>query len=272
MDERLITELRSEFVDSSSGMDSLSKSDFCRLVEYGKISGDELRLRRQLRRRQLGEPLEYIIGYQEFRGLRFAVDKRVYITDPEVTHLVDATVEWGQAFLKKKGRAPQLVEFGVGCGSLAISIKRELPEACVIGLDLDPDAIVVARENAASHNVDILLLDSDLFSGLPAGIEPDLIFGDPPWGDDESMYDHNRPAAHYHAMPALSAFPRGGLVSVHEAILADVASRGWSSEVLLNCGILDGKTVDSLGKNTIWHKKLMFDDVSLFHCRMCESL
>ncbi len=259
--------LREEFVNADSL--PISPADFDHLVGTSGCSGDVARLRRHLRRRQLGEPLEYIVGHQVFRGRRFTVDKRVYITDQELTHLVDTVVKAGREFMATHNRPPTLVEFGVGCGSLAISVKQDFPEAEVIGVDLDSDAIAVARENAAFHQVDIQLVESDLFSDLPRGVVPDIIFGDPPWGDNDSIYDEARPAAHYHAMPPLSAFPVGSITAVHEAILADVFSRSWASQIILNLGVLDKVSVNRLTGVSSWHEIFTFDNsTSILHCRM----
>ena len=249
---------------------SVSAADFERLCRECGDPPDRRRLRRYLRRRQLGEPIEYILGFQEFRGRRFVVDKRVYITDPELTHLVDAVTGYGRELFSGGGDSgePVVVEFGVGCGSLAISIKKELPEARVFGVDLDSDAIAVSLENAMRHHADVLLLESDLFSDFPGQIVPDIIFGDPPWGDEDSVYDDGRPASHYQAMPLLSAFPVGGITAVHEALLEDVRQRGWESSIFLNLGTLQDQHVERLAGLTAWHERLRFGEVSVLHCKM----
>lgn len=252
---------------ASDSANPVLPEDFRRLSDECGNPPDQNRLRRYLRRRQLGEPLEYILGYQEFRGRRFVIDKRVYITDPELTHLVDAVVGEAQTFADREGADPVIAEFGVGCGSLAISVKKELSGARVMGVDLDSDAIAVALKNTLLHHTDILLLESDLFSGLPPEIVPDIIFGDPPWGDEESVYDDERPAAHYQAMPLLSAFPVGGITAVHEAILADVRQRGWNSSIFLNLGTLHERHIMRLVELTAWHELLNFGGVSVLHCK-----
>ena len=259
-----IEQLHEEFVIQGGVLEA----DYDFLATACSDTPDLGRLRRMLRRRQLGEPREYVAGFQMFRGRRFDVDKRVYITDQELTHLVDTVVKRGQQLLESEGRPPVMVEFGVGCGSLSISVKKELPEARVIGLDLDGDAIEVAMKNANHHQVDLLLLESDLFGALPPEIIPDIIFGDPPWGDDSSLYDDERSAAHYHAMPPLSAFPVGGITAVHEAVLADISQRGWKSDILLNLGILDHIHVRKLEALTSNSEIFTVDNASVLLCNM----
>lgn len=262
--ENEIQQLLAEFVIEGG----VSAADFDFLAS---ACADPARLRRLLRRRQLGEPREYVVGYQDFRGRRFAIDKRVYITDPELTHLVGAVVSVGRSILEERKRPPVLVEFGAGCGSLAISVKKELPGARVIGLDLDGDAIAVAAENARLHQADVWLLESDFFSALPPELVPDLIFGDPPWGDETSLYDEGRPASHYQAMPILSAFPSGGITAVHEAILRSVGSRGWDAEVLLNLGTLGDEHVAPLQAMTATHEILRFENGAILRCKVEPS-
>ena len=247
----------------------ITPADYDFLLSACGPDPDPARLRRLLRRRQLGEPREYVAGFQDFRGRRFAIDKRVYITDPELTHLVDVVLERGRQIAERQQRPPVIVEFGVGCGSLSISVKKEFPEARVIGLDLDADALPVADANARTHHADILLIESDLFSDLPSEIVPDLIFGDPPWGDETSLYGDERPASHYQAMPPLSAFPPGGITAVHEAILSAAHQRGWHCELLLNLGILGAGDIDRICRMTLNPDVLRFDNAAVLRCNVC---
>ncbi|HVW21583.1 MAG TPA: methyltransferase domain-containing protein [Opitutaceae bacterium] len=205
----------------------------------GACGGDAVRLKRWIKRRMAGEPLAHVTGQLEFRGLRLAVDKRAYVTDPELGHLVEAVLRRGRDFLAAAGRGPVVAEIGVGCGSLALALKRELPQARVVGLDLDPDCLELAKANAGRLGLEVRLVESDLFDSWPADLgAPDLVFGDPPWGDESTLYGADRAAGHYRAMPAASAFPLGGRTGMHRQVLRAVADRGWWSEVWLNGGVL----------------------------------
>jgi hypothetical protein len=95
-----------------------------------------------------------------------------------------------------------------------------------------------------------------------------VIFGDPPWGGEDSVYDDERPASHYHAMPLLSAFPVGGISAVHEAILSDVRARQWPSRVLLNLGVLPEVHIQRLALLTGSHEVLRFGEVGVLACRL----
>ncbi len=213
--------------------------------------GDALRLKRWLKRRASGEPVAHIVGHFTFRGLSFAIDKRAYVTDPELTHLVDAVLARAKALRAAGRRAPLLADFGVGCGSLALAIRHHLPAARIVGLDLDPDALAVAARNATAHRLALRLIESDLFDSWPTTLRaPDLIYGDPPWGDATTLYETTeRPAGHYHAMPPVSAFPLGGRTGVHAQILRAVARLGWHSEIWLNGGVLPPAELTALARN-----------------------
>jgi hypothetical protein len=250
---------------------SLPSDDLTALAEAA--GDDPRRLKRWIKRRLAGEPLAHIVGSFSFRGLRFAVDKRAYVTDPELTHLVDAVLGRARAFQEAAGRPPLLADFGVGCGSLALAIKQALPKVEVVGLEIDPDALAVAAKNAAAHGLTLRLVESDLFDDWPADLPaPDLIYGDPPWGDATTLYAGDRPAAHYGAMPPASAFPLGGRTGVHAQILRAVAARGWAAEIWLNGGVLPREELAALaGRAADWEVLSPAAGVRLLRCRMVPA-
>lgn len=201
--------------------------------------GDEERLAQMLAEVAAGAPAPYVAGFLLFRGHRFRIDRRAFITDPETSALVDVVLAEGDRLAATLGRAPCLVEFGVGAGSLAISVKLARPDWQLTGLDIDAGALTLARENASLHGVELRLIQSDFLSALPAGEAPDLIFGDPPWGGSEDLYDDERDERWYRQMPPHSAFPDdGGQTSVHDALIAATIARHWPTLLVLNYGVL----------------------------------
>lgn len=119
-----------------------------------------------LRRRASREPLQYVLGTQEFCGRELAVGPAVLIPRPETELIVEEV-------LARKAGMPQplIVDVGTGSGCLAISLASELPDAVVVAIDRSPDALWVARSNAARHDVAdrIAWIVGDLLTPLLSG-------------------------------------------------------------------------------------------------------
>jgi release factor glutamine methyltransferase len=100
--------------------------------------------------RERGVPLPYVTGEAGFYGRMFGVDRRVLVPRPET----EIAVEWAVRHLKAIGReAGSAADVGTGSGAIAVSLACELPELGVYGTDVSPDALSVARRNAARNNV-----------------------------------------------------------------------------------------------------------------------
>ena len=93
-------------------------------------------VRRRLRR----EPVAYIVGHKAFRRIELEVDRRVLVPRPETELLVEVAVEL---------RPGRVLDVGTGSGAIAIAHADELPEAEVVATDTSPEALEVARANAA---------------------------------------------------------------------------------------------------------------------------
>ena len=207
-------------------------------------AGDASRLEVLRQRARDGEAAAYIAGFLSFAGRRFKIDPRAFITDPETRHLTDVVIEHGR-LLAQRGTAPKILEFGVGAGTLAITVKLAEPNWSVSGIDIDAPALELAAENARSHGVELALYQSDYLAGWPiASGNPDIIFGDPPWGNSEDLYDGERDEDYYRQMPAASAFPPGGLrTGIHDQLIRSLVELGWSSTLILNYGILPAEVI-----------------------------
>lgn len=101
-----------------------------------------------LKARAEGEPLQYLVGKQEFMGLSFAVTPAVLIPRPDTEILAEAALE-----LLRPLPAPLLADIGTGSGALAVSLAYHLPEARVWATDISPAALEVAEKNASAHGV-----------------------------------------------------------------------------------------------------------------------
>ena len=113
-----------------------------------------------IERRKLREPLQYIIGTQEFWGLLFRVTPDVLIPRPETEFVVEAALT-----VVKEHDMPLIVDLCTGSGCIAISLAKELPKARIFATDLSERALAVAQENARLNAVAdrIRFLEGDLF-------------------------------------------------------------------------------------------------------------
>jgi release factor glutamine methyltransferase len=150
-------------------------------VEATRVLGEaELGAYREvIRRRRTGEPVAYVVGRREFFGLDFAVDSRVLIPRPDTETLVDVALDRTRAW-SMHGRALDLC---TGSGCVAIAFARQRPTWEVIGIDLDADALEVARANAlrlgAVHA--LRFLPGDLDAPLDPNERFDLVTANPPY-------------------------------------------------------------------------------------------
>jgi len=124
-------------------------------------------------RRARREPLQYILGSQEFYGLEFEVAPGVLIPRHDTEVLVQEAV-------KRAGTGAQILDIGVGSGCIAVALAKELPDAAVCGVDPSPEALALAERNAQRHGVSLLLSRGSLFEPF-AGREFDLIVSNPPY-------------------------------------------------------------------------------------------
>ena len=136
-------------------------------------------------RRRAGEPVAYLLGVREFYGRSFRVDKRVLIPRPDTETLVEVALER----TKSISLSARVLDLCTGSGCVAITIARERPTMQVIGADISPGALTLARENATRLGaVTLGLAQSDLLQAFdPARSQFDLITANPPYIADAEI-------------------------------------------------------------------------------------
>ncbi|HET7489308.1 MAG TPA: peptide chain release factor N(5)-glutamine methyltransferase [Acidimicrobiales bacterium] len=166
---------------------------------------------RMVKRREAGEPLQYVLGVWGFRTLDLYVDRRVLIPRPET----EIVVEVALAELRRLGRpAPLAVDLGTGSGAIALSLVREVPGAEVWAVDRSPDALAVARANLAGLGraaASVRLAEGTWFAALPPILRGtvDLVVSNPPYVAEGEVDDLPPEVAHYEPRAALVAGPTG---------------------------------------------------------------
>lgn len=141
--------------------------------ERALTDGEAQQLASLIQRRLDGEPVAYIVGQREFFGLPFEVNPAVLIPRPDTELLVELAID----------RLPQggaALDMGTGSGAIAVSVAHSRPDASVTALDLSPEALAVARRNAAANNAHVNFLQSDWYSAVPTQ-RFDVIASNPPY-------------------------------------------------------------------------------------------
>jgi len=132
-----------------------------------------------VKRRGFREPLQYILGYLEFYGLTFSVNKDVLIPRQETEILIETVLN----AIDKEAKV-NILDIGTGSGIIAVTLAKHLPNAKIYAVDKSPEALAVAISNAETHNVAdrITYLQSDvLASRLPINEKIDIIVSNPPY-------------------------------------------------------------------------------------------
>jgi len=141
---------------------------------------------RALCQRCAGTPLQHLTGEQPFRRISVRVQPGVFIPRPETEALVgEALDELGDV------DDPVVVDVGTGTGAVALAIKDERPGAKVFATDLSPEAVELARANAARLSLEMTVVEGDLLDPLPAELRGwvDLVVSNPPYVTEEELQD-----------------------------------------------------------------------------------
>ena len=182
-------------------------------------------------RRQLGEPVAYIVGEKEFFGLLLKVTPAVLVPRPDTETLVEWALECGDRLEKKRanGRPLRVIDLGTGSGAIALALKSVRPHWHISGLDASPEALVVARENGDSLGLPVQWIQGNWLVELPSGeatgiVLFDLIVSNPPYiaPNDEHL-------------PSLGAEPISALVAPDKG-MADLATIVLQAPNHLNMG------------------------------------
>jgi len=132
-----------------------------------------------------GRPLQYVLGYTEFCGLRIGVREGVLIPRPETEELV-------MRIVRQAPPSPTVLDIGTGSGCIAIALDRLIAGAEVHAVDLSERALAIARENAAALGSGVRFFRADALGDLheAAGRQYDIIVSNPPYvpaGDRPAM-------------------------------------------------------------------------------------
>lgn len=151
---------------------------------HNKISRtEERRFYKLISKRLFGFPLPYLTGIKEFWSIPFRVSPGVLIPRPETELIVEKVLELSS------GENETIVDIGTGCGNIAVSLAKELPQARIVATDTAQNALRFARLNASRQKIsNITFARGSLFSALKRlHLEGkcDFIVSNPPYVAEE---------------------------------------------------------------------------------------
>ena len=130
------------------------------------------------------EPIQYILGYSDFCGLRFKVTQATLIPRPETSELV----EW---IASEATGNESILDIGTGSGCIAISLAHKLPQSKVTAWDISNEALAVATENSKANSQTVTFEQVDILAYEPKGEQFDIIVSNPPYikeNEKEAMH------------------------------------------------------------------------------------
>jgi release factor glutamine methyltransferase len=139
---------------------------------------DLLHFRSVIKRLQAGEPAQYVVGSTFFYNIELMCDERALIPRPETEELVDWIVR--DAYFKDH---LSILDIGTGSGCIALSLKKEFPEARVEAVDFSEDALNLARENAELNDLMVKFSQQDARNSemITASKTYTIIVSNPPY-------------------------------------------------------------------------------------------
>lgn len=131
-------------------------------------------------RRAAGEPLEYVVGWAGFRGLRFAVDGGVFVPRARSGLLVEEAASVARCHAGP-GRRVVVADLCCGVGAIGGALAAEVPQVDLHAVDIDPRAVACAEKNLAA--VGGVVHRGDLFTALPRRLRRriDVVVASPPY-------------------------------------------------------------------------------------------
>ncbi len=198
-------------------------------VNFERDLGDgELGDYRELvRRRARHEPVAYILGSREFYGLELKTTPAALIPRPETEHLVDEALRLARDLWP--GEAVAAADIGCGTGAIALALAKNLKPAEVAAVDLSPDALNLARENAAAlHLADrVTFHQGDLLAPL-AGQDFHLVCANLPYIPTAEMAGLMPDVGQHEPRQALDGGPAGltPIIRLLETVAAHLRPQG----------------------------------------------
>jgi release factor glutamine methyltransferase len=178
-------------------------------------------------RRATGEPIPFIKGYAEFRGLELIARPGVFVPRDSTEFLAEQAVR-----RLRRRKSPVSVDLATGGGTIALAVANEVPRATVYGTDVSEDAIRLARRNAKRLGLSATFRTGDLFDALPKKLrgDVDVITLHPPYvasGEIDDLPDEIREWEPAHTLTDRSDDGLGLIRRTVDEAPGWLRGRGW---------------------------------------------
>ena len=193
-----------------------------------------------IKRLNMGEPVQYIVGDVDFYGNIIKVNKNVLIPRRETEELVEKILKRIQVFDN-----PVIADIGTGSGAIAITLAKKL-NTLVYASDISLKALEVAKENVATNKVDVTFFEGDMLKPyIKNNIKLDVIVSNPPYiKKDEKIEDIVK-----NNEPHLALYAKNNGLEFYNSILKN-ASYVLKDKYLIafEIGMDQGKNIEALAK------------------------
>lgn len=210
------------------------------------------------KRRGKREPSQYIAGEVSFAGVQIKVAPTVLIPRQETEILVEKIASELKALPSLEGKV--LWDMCTGSGCIGIALKKRFPDLTVILSDISPHALKTASQNALLNNVDVKILEGDLFAPYKEG-KIDFFISNPPYVSEGEYVDLSPEVRNFEPKGALVGGKNG--LFFYEKIAQELFDRlkecgkGW-----LEIGKDQKNAVLNLFQNNQWSKAFVEQDWS----------
>lgn len=154
------------------------------------------------------EPVDYLVGHAPFFSMMLKVNRATLIPRPSTETLVEHVIQHAR---RTPGFAsPLIADIGTGSGAIAVAVAKHIPDSRVIATDVSPDALAVAKENAAAQGVAdrVDFREGDLFAPLQ-GERVKYLLSNPPYIPDDEWDAVEPNVKDYEPHTALRGGPDG---------------------------------------------------------------
>ena len=213
-------------------------------------------------RRLAGEPLQYVLGSEDFCGHQLAVSPAVLIPRPETEVLTQQAIAHLAILAARTGRRLRVLDAGTGSGNIAISLARAVPTCLVVALELSWEALSVAHANVRQHGVarQVRLVQTNWASGIRGSF--DLIISNPPYVPTSQA--DALCGAHRRAEPRLSLDGGPDGMAPHRHLLAEAERLLVAGGLLgLECAEDQAEPLQSWARTLPWVERVhLFRDLT----------